>query len=283
MSGNLLLNDQLSIDAGIRFDYFYFNYSDLLAGTEKSNGKSIVSPKLTFNYQLNEKTKIYLRSGLGFHSNDARVVVEQNSMETLPRGFGIDLGTDLKLTDHLLVYAALWRLDLDQEFVYVGDEGVVEPSGRTKREGVDLSVRCQLLPWLFFDGDVNYSKSKLKDDPEGKNYIPLAPTFTSIGGLTFKTKDGFNGSLRYRYMDDRPANENNSVVAEGYFLTDVVMNYTRPKFEVGLSIQNLFNTEWKEAQFDTESRLQNETEPVSEIHFTPGTPFFIKLQATFFF
>ncbi len=43
-----------------------------------------------------------------------------------------------------------------------------------------------------------------------------------------------------------------------------------------ISAENLFNQEWNEAQFDTESRLRNETEPVSEIHFTPGTPLFVK-------
>ena len=32
------------------------------------------------------------------------------------------------------------------------------------------------------------------------------------------------------------------------------------------------NVEWNEAQFDTESRMQWEIEPVSEIHFTPGNP-----------
>lgn len=280
---NLSLNDQWSLNAALRFDHFYFMYRDKLLQTDKSQSKSIVSPKFSLNYQANDKMNFYLRTGIGFHSNDVRVVVEQDGKEILPKAYGIDLGADLKVTDNLLVHAALWRLDLQQEFVYVGDEGVVEPSGRTKREGIDLSLRYQLLPWLFFDGDVNYSRPRSKDDSEGENYIPLAPTFTSIGGLTFKTKTGFNGSLRYRYMDHRPANEDNSVVAEGYFLTDMVMNYTRPKYEVGFSIQNLFNTEWKEAQFDTESRLQDETEPVSEIHFTPGTPFFIKLQATFFF
>jgi outer membrane receptor protein involved in Fe transport len=243
----------------------------------------MLSPKLTVNYQLNEKTRFYVRTGMGFHSNDARVVLEQNGMDILPKAFGVDLGTDLKISDNILLHAALWRLDLDQEFVYVGDEGVVEPSGRTKREGVDLSIRYQLAPWLFFDGDVNWTLPRSKDDVEGENYIPLAPTFTSVGGLTAKAKSGLNGSLRYRYMADRPANEFNDVVAEGYFLTDMVLNFTQSRYEVGFSIQNLFNVEWNEAQFDTESRLQNEMTPVSEIHFTPGTPFFIKLQATFFF
>jgi hypothetical protein len=41
-------------------------------------------------------------------------------------------------------------------------------------------------------------------------------------------------------------------------------------------VQNLNNTAWKEAQFETESRLKNEAEPVTEIHYTPGAPFYAK-------
>ncbi len=84
-------------------------------------------------------------------------------------------------------------------------------------------------------------------------------------------------------MGDRPANEDNSVVALGYFVTDAAINYTKKKWEAGISVQNLFNTKWKETQFDTESRLQNEPAPVSEIHFTPGTPLFVRLSFNIFF
>jgi len=84
-------------------------------------------------------------------------------------------------------------------------------------------------------------------------------------------------------MGDRPANEDNSVVAKGYFVTDAAINYTMKKWEAGLSIQNLFDTRWKETQFDTESRLQNEPGSVSEIHFTPGTPFFARISFSVFF
>jgi hypothetical protein len=41
-------------------------------------------------------------------------------------------------------------------------------------------------------------------------------------------------------------------------------------------VENLFDTEWNETQFATESRLLNEPPPVEEIHFTPGTPFYIR-------
>ena len=48
----------------------------------------------------------------------------------------------------------------------------------------------------------------------------------------------------------------------------------------GIIIENLLDTEWNETQFATESRLFNEAEPVEEIHFTPGTPFFARAKVT---
>lgn len=266
-----------------RLDYFTFKYADKITGTTRSTAKAVVSPKFTVNYQVNPRIHLYLRSGLGFHSNDARVILEQDGSSILPQAYGIDLGINSKITDRLLINVALWRLDLEEEFVYVGDEGIVEPSGKTQRQGIDFSLRYEILPWLFADGDLNITRPRAKGEQEGMNYIPLAPPVSSIGGLAFQMKNGFNGSLRYRYLEGRPANESNSVIAKGYFLADAMMNYTRNKFEIGLSVENIFNVNWNEAQFDTESRLQNEAEPVSEIHFTPGTPFFGKLKFILFF
>jgi hypothetical protein len=52
---------------------------------------------------------------------------------------------------------------------------------------------------------------------------------------------------------------------------------------MGLSIENLFNSEWNEAQFDTESKLKNEMNSVSELHFTPGTSLTAKLSIGYTF
>ncbi len=78
---------------------------------------------------------------------------------------------------------------------------------------------------------------------------------------------GLSGS--YRYMAYRPANEDYSTIAKGYFVTDAAVSYKKNKTEVEAIIQNLLNIQWKETHFDTESRLRNEPVPVTEIHFTP--------------
>ncbi|GAB4399268.1 MAG: TonB-dependent receptor [Microscillaceae bacterium] len=276
---------RLSLTTGLRFDYFKFEYLDLLLVNynRQFEEEQVLSPKLQIAWDASQNVRLYLKAGQGFHSNDTRVVVAQNGFDILPRAWGADLGLVLKPLPRMLVQLAVWHLDLEQEFVYVGDEAVVEPSGKTRRQGLDLSVRHQLTDWLFLDLDLNLTNPRARDVPEGEDFIPLAPTFTSVGGLSFRFKSGINGSLRYRYLDERAANEDNSVVAEGFFLLDAVLNYTRPRYEIGLSVVNLTNSRWKEAQFDTESRLANEPEPISEIHFTPGSPFFAKVSLSYFF
>ncbi|MBA4849362.1 TonB-dependent receptor [Emticicia sp. BO119] len=272
------ISKRLSATIGVRFDYFHNQYIDhLQANTKSKTCASILSPKLNLYYTQNSRLQFYLNLGKGFHSNDTRVVVEKNGLDILPPAYGSDFGTTWKPFPKLLINAAYWYLWLQQEFVYVGDAGVIEPSGQSVRSGFDVSVRYQLTKNLFADFDANWAKPRAVGEAEGKNLLPLAVKFTSIGGITLKNKHGLSGSLRYRYVGDRPANEDGSIVAKGYFVTDALFSYTKSRYTLGLNVQNLFNACWKETQFATESRLQNENEPVEEIHFTPGTPFNAKV------
>lgn len=281
-SQKIALTNELDVTAALRFDYFSNRYNDKLGATDLSSNSTIFSPKLNFNYRFNDRVQLYLYNGRGFHSNDTRVAVQQNGKKVLPPAYGSDLGGVFKLGDKMFLQTALWYLWLDQEFIYVGDEGVVEAGGQTQRFGLDISTRYEIIKNLYADLDLSIANPRAIGVATEESYLPLAPRFTSVGGITYRKQKGWNGSLRYRYMANRPANEDNSVVAKGYFVVDGAINYTTKKWEAGLSIQNLFNTKWKETQFDTESQLQNENTPISEIHFTPGTPFFARLNFTIY-
>ena len=267
-----------TINPGLRLDYFKFDYENLLseAYDNKSETKLFLGPKLNLIYAASPNVQLFSKSGIGFHSNDSRVVTANQGEEILPLAFGSDLGTIIKPTDRFVVNAALWYLFLQQEFVYVGDAGIVEPSGKTRRLGADLGLRYQITDWLYANGDVNYTHARSIEDPDGENFIPLAPDFTSSAGLSFRDLSNFSGGINYRYVNDRPANEDNSIVAEGYFVTDMNLNYSIKNWTLGLIVENLFDTEWNETQFATESRLFNEAQSFEEIHFTPGTPFYIR-------
>ncbi len=267
--------------------------------------KAVLNPKFNLVYSPVYSTDLFLNFGTGFHSNDARDVViektisdlertfrhqglsntqinerlvqlnfdpEQSGIHTLPRAIGAEIGVRHHFWNRINIGIAGWLLDLDEELVFVGDAGETEISGKSRRIGIDIEGRARILSWLWVDTDVNLSNGKFINEPSDANEIPLAPRMTSTGGLTAIHPSGFSANLRYRYIGDRPANEDNSVTAEGHTLLNLGLSYAFGPFKYFASVENLFDVDWNEAQFDTESRLSSEKEPVSEIHFTPGNP-----------
>ena len=274
-----------TLNPAVRIDVFDFQYRDALLPlfSTQSADRAIFSPKLSLFYSHSRNLQFYIKAGKGFHSNDTRVSVAQNGREILPAAYGADVGLVWKPISKVFMNASVWYLHLDQEFVYVGDAGIVEPSGRSRRQGIDLSIRYQPTSWLFWNVDANVTKPRSIDDEPGQNYIPLAPSFTMASGLKFIHPSGLKGGIDIRYLGDRPATEDYSITAEGYTVVDLNVDYNWRSFVFGIEVQNLMNVEWNETQFATESRLFNEADPVEEIHFTPGTPFFIKSKVEFKF
>jgi outer membrane receptor protein involved in Fe transport len=281
---SIRFSKKITLKGGLRYDVFFNRYKDRLRGDSiDGTSASVFSPKLSLQYNSTSQVQFYVSFGKGFHSNDTRVVVPRNGLQTLPPVHAVDLGTVFKPAKNIMINAALWYLLSEQEFIYVGDEGIVEANGKSRRYGMDVSLRYQPLRMLYLDMDLNYAHGRSADAPRGENFLPLAPVFNSTGGLVLKAPSGINGGIRYRYLGNRPANETYSLTAKGYFITDLHAGYTRDRYEASFTVENLFNKRWKEAQFETESRLPGEPDPVTEIHFTPGTPLFAKAALTLFF
>ncbi|WP_370624107.1 TonB-dependent receptor [Tenacibaculum sp. AHE14PA] len=273
------------IAPALRLDYLNFSYNDYLLDEYKTFSKSkvIVNPKVSITYTPSAKTQWFLKSGIGFHTNDTRVVAKQPNRKTLPRAYGLDIGNVWKPTSKVAINTVLWFLLSEDELVYVGDAGIIEPSGKTERFGLDLGFRYQINEWLYLNSDATLTNAKSLGTPSGEDNIPLAPIVTVTGGLSVNNFNNFSGGIDYRYLGDRPANEDNSIVAEGYFVADANISYKMNDITLGLSVENLFNVAWNETQFATESRLQNEPNSVEEIHFTPGTPFSVKASIRYSF
>jgi len=280
-NSNVFLDETLQagkwlINAGVRLDYFNFNWHD----TTKTD--AVISPKLNIQYTANDKVQFYLKTGKGFHSNNAITAIGNNNQGTVPAAYGTDLGLNWKPLPHLYVNAALWYLYLQQEYVY-DDGGDIVASGKTKRYGFDVSARYQLTDWLFADLNVNLAHPRLADSAKNTGYLALAPTFTSTGGLDFKLQNGINGGLSYRYLHSRPGNNTGTLTADGYYVTDLKINYTQKRYEFGLTIENLFNTKWNEFEAEEVSQMRGESAPIDQMSFTPGTPFAAKVRVAVFF
>jgi outer membrane receptor protein involved in Fe transport len=267
--------------------------------------QSVFSPKVNVIISPIKSTDIFLNFGQGFHSNDARDAVigkkvselsgiwmkeglsnneidsrlstynfnpEMRNTGTLPKATAGEVGIRSRLANKLHISLAGWYLYLDKEFVYTGDGGTTELSDPTERIGIDVEARLSILPWLWVDADISSSKASIKNLPEGQNNVPLAPTRTASGGISIVNDNGFSGALRFRHLSNRPANEDNSVIALGHTLLNAVMDYSYKQFVFTINIENLLNSEWNEAQFSTETRLKGEQNGITELCYTPGKP-----------
>jgi outer membrane receptor for monomeric catechols len=260
--------------AGLRYDAFRFDVASHLpagSGTVESGvtDEVILQPKASLIADLREGEELFLNYGVGFHSNDARAtVLNDGGVPALPRAVGYEIGWRWRASSGRVdLGASLWRLDLQNELVYVGDEGGTEVRGPSRREGIEIEMRGRIAPWLWGDLDAAFSRANLSEtgDP-----VPLAPRRLISAGLTLRTPGGWSGSLRARHLGDRPAIEDESFTAEGYTVVDARAAWEHGPLEYWLNIENLTNSDFREAQFFNESRLPSEPAPVGDIHFTPG-------------
>ena len=254
----LFVREWLRFIVGLRGDVFVFDVDDR-SPREATDG--IVSPKASLIVSpfinpasLWHQTDLFLNFGMGYHSNDARDAVQPGG-SGLARSTGAEIGARTRLYNRVELASSLWWLDLGSELVFVGDEGTTEQRGPTRRWGVDFEIRAEVLPWLLLDYDLTYSDPRFRITGEA---IALAPTLLMNGGLTAYPIENFSAALRVRFLDDRAANEDRSVIARGYALIDLLVRYRWRNIEVSLDVLNLADTNWRETQFATDSCLRHE-------------------------
>jgi len=267
---------------GLRAELFDFAVRDRTGfGPRGHETRSIALPKasLILTPLRDETFQIFVNYGRGFHSNDARSVVADPTDAALVAADGYEIGVSKRWGRRLEVNAAYWLLDLDGELVWVGDEGTTELRGPTRRYGLELEVNGRLNDYLWAEFDFTHSTGFFRGTREN---IPRAPRWTVAGGLTVVHPRGFSGSFRWRGIGDFPLNEEGTFRGDGYLVADLTIKQRLRKWlDVVASFENLFDTDFKEAQTFFSSRLPFETEPVGDNHFTPGNPFTFRIGLQF--
>ncbi len=276
---------------GLRADYFGFSVDDHLEdtatlGTRTSGVKqdAIASPKASVVISPLADWDIYLNFGMGFHSNDARGIVRSvDAVKPLTRAIGEEVGSRVRIGDRLDLAATFFYLHLDSEIVWVGDEGTTEPRGATRRYGFEGEARYRILPWLFADADITATRATYVENAGNGDAVALAPKLMVQGGLSARHPSGVFGRVGVFHIGDRPATEDGSLTAEGFTRFDATVGYRYKFVQVTAAVQNVLNTNWREAQFANASRLASESAPVEDLHFTPGAPVNAQGTVTLFF
>jgi outer membrane receptor protein involved in Fe transport len=185
-----------------------------------------------------------------------------------------------KLLNKVDFSMSVWNSYLSSELVFVGDEGTFEPSGASRRQGIESEVRYDILSWLSFDSDISYTWAKFVNGDK----VPLAPRFLAYTGLTARHDSALQGRIQMRHIGRRYGNEDGSFVTPTSTIFDLFLKYVWKRYEIFLEFQNLANTKWRSAQHVFESRTPNELAAglpgQNDLNYTPGDPFTVKAGIT---
>jgi len=272
--------------AGARADFFWFD-TTTIAGVTGQVSASQFSPKLGAVLGPWEKTELYVNFGYGFHSNDARGVVDTaNPATSLTQAVGAETGIRTSLIPNLQTSLTAWLLNIHSELTWVGDEGTTEPSGRTRRYGIELANFYTPTPWLTLDFDYAWSHSRFVDlDPAGQ-HIPEALAGTIDGGIALHNLDGWAkdvfGGLRLRYFGPRSLTQDNLVRSRATTLLYADLGYNlTPSTAITLNVFNLLDEKASDIDYFYASRLPGEpTSGVDDIHTHPSEPRTVRVSLT---
>ena len=281
-------HDKVRTVVGVRADYFRFDVDggsrSFNSGTEDD---AIVSPKASLVLGPWAQTELYVSGGLGYHSNDARGVVDPvDEADPLVQTTGAEVGLRSSWIPGLNSTIALWWLDIDSELVFIGDAGNTEASRPSRRYGIELANYYTVNEWLTLDLDVSLSKARFRDSDPAGDEIPGSVETVVAAGLTVDDLNGFFGSVRLRYFGPRPLIEDDSVESDDTILLSAQVGYRiNEHWTLSAEVFNLLNRKDDEIAYLYPSRLAGEPAGPDEggfddVHVHPVYPINARIALT---
>ena len=236
-----------------------FNMSN---GGEASAGQTSPKLGLVFGpFDLLGPTEFYANWGRGFHSNDARGATARanpqdgSAVDAVPlivKAKGSELGvrtTPLKGWHSSL---SVWQMDLASELVFIGDEGVTEPKGASRRHGIEWSNYITPADGWIIDADIAWSQARFKEAnvDNGGRRVPNAIPLTASLGLAADSGGAWFGGLRLRYLGAYALEETGEQKSAAFWMASLKAGYRiTPKLQITLDVLNLFDKKANDIEY----------------------------------
>ena len=281
------LTDWLRIQAGLRADGARFDVDDSNPLNSGIRDAAILSPKLNIVFGPWDRTEFYLDAGDGFHSNDARGTVEHvdpqdgspaEPVTPLARAEGAEFGVRTALIPGLVSTVSAWGLDLASELTFDGDTGETDPSGPTRRYGIEFSNFYHVTKWLALDGDVSFTHARYLEETNGGLYIANSIGTVVSGGMAINAGEGWFGSLRGRYFGPQPIVETGQVREPSSLTFNGRIGWRSHRWEFALDLLDILNRANDDIAYYYTSRLPGEPAAgVADVHLHPAEPRLVRL------
>lgn len=271
----------------MRGDAIYLDqHSNHYAPNSGNDSDTRVSPKLALIFVPWDQTEFFLNAGYGFHSNDARGVINRFDPDTgmpvdrapaLAGSFGKEVGVRTEIVPGLQSSLVLWSLDSDSELLYTADSAGTEINGASARHGVEWNNHWILNQWLLVDADVAGTHARYKaQDANGDlgNHIPNAVGKVGSFGVTLHHVGPRTANAKLECIGGYPLSQDNTLRAPSAIVTNLRLQCRfSPDVTLALDVLNVFNRKYYDIAYEQDYRITPASPLVSDgITVHPGEP-----------
>ena len=262
------------------------------ANSGSGSGKR-VSPKVSFILGPWDKTEFFANYGRGFHSNDARGVIDKVDSTSVAAGDptpsspvpalvaskGAEIGLRSEIVPGLQTSMALWRLDSDSEIVYSADSaiGSTEPNGASKRHGFEWNNHLVVNRWLLVDADMAWTHARYASanaNGETGDYIANAVSRVGLFGVTVHQLGPWSAGLVTRFIGSYPLSQDGTLTTPGAVVSNLLVKRDMtPRCTLALDVLNLFDRKFFDIAYQQDYQVAPGAAPVpGGVTVHPGEP-----------
>ena len=236
---------------------------EVLGGGAEGHVGYNFSPKLGLIARVASDTELYLHWARAFRSNDARGATtttnpaDGSPADTLPllaRTQSTELGLRTRPASGWTTSLALWQARLASELVFVGDEGVTEARGASRRLGLEWSNDVQVgRDWLI-DADLAWSRARFVEATSNEfgsgRRVPNAVPVSASLSANWAPAGRWSSGVKLRYLGAYALEETGTQQSKAVFTANWRLGYqVSERWQVGLDVLNVFDTKANDIEY----------------------------------
>ncbi len=272
-----LLVGPVTVRSGVRLDQLTWDAADTAPGAvgpaTGNAARARFSPKLGVAVAVGAGVELSALVGGGFRTSDTRAVIASDALRGIPRIWSTELGArihpDERITAGLAAYAA-WQ---DAEVRWLPELGSLEPVPRSRRTGIDAHATLAPVPWLTADASLSLARAVAGSAADDRTpmALALAPRRFASAGLTARHDAAFV-TVRGVGLGRRVAASAPQLNTPAQAVLSLAAGTRWRGFELGVTLDNLLDTPWREEQRALTVRPTRDADPETGLVYAPGAP-----------
>jgi len=245
-------------------------------------------PKLSLIFGPWFETQFFLNWGKGFHSNDARGVIQRIDPTTLlpvvpvpalVGATGKEFGVRTQAIQGLQSSLALWSLNSNSELIYNADSdiGSTSPNGASTRYGVEWNNHFMAGGHLFLDADLAWTHARYtvnNDNGQSGDLIPNAVAKVGLLRTSLEHLGPWSADIEARFIGAYPLSQDGTLTTPSSIVVNMrIQREISPHFDVALDLLNVLDRQYFDIAYEQDYRI-SPTSPIvpNGVTVHPGEP-----------